>query len=154
MSLLRNSKKTWLIRLCKSIVIVNLVTIWFGIAFQVIAVYNLFFDIAGIFILTAWILNLYLIYSLNKFLIKTSKLGKKLNRLTYYFLLFIIAGLSLILIGVLFQSIILTGDLFFWGTILYHINISIGLFGIAILAIYLSIFTLITIDKREVFSFE
>ncbi|MGV9171349.1 MAG: hypothetical protein ACOC44_13700 [Promethearchaeia archaeon] len=154
MSSLRDSKKNWIIRVCKIAVVLNLLTVCFGIAFQVISTYNIFFDVTGFLLVLSWIINLYLIYELDKNLVKTNKMGKIINRYTYYFLIFFIAAIFLILIGVLFQSIILRGDIFVLGTILYHVNISIGFIGIAALGIYLSILTLLNIDKREVFEIE
>lgn len=154
MSSLRNSKKTWFIRFCKSLVVLNLLTTCFGIAFQVISTYNFLFDITGILLVCSWLMNLYLIYVLDKLLVKTNKTGKAINRYCYYFIIFFILAIFIMLIGVLFQSIILKRQVYVVGTILYHVNISIGLIGVAGLAIYLSILTLVTIDKREVFNFE
>ncbi|MFO8017394.1 MAG: hypothetical protein R6U96_02065 [Promethearchaeia archaeon] len=151
---LRNSKKTWFIRFCKSLVALNLLTLCFGIAFQVISTYNPFFDFAGILLILSWLMNLYLIYELDKTLVKTNKIGKIINRYSYYFIVFFIAAVFLIFMGVVFQSIILKGEFYMIGTILYHVNISVGLIGVAVLGIFFSILTLLTIDKREVFNFE
>ena len=130
--------------------IVHILSIALGILYFVNPTTFILFDFFGIFFFTAWVLTLLLIVVDDRFLIKTSQYGKKLNRHSYYFIASFISAILLIIFGVIFTAFILMGFL----AVLGQLMIVSGFFIIMIYGFYYNMLVLQHIENREVWNLE
>ncbi|NHJ24712.1 MAG: hypothetical protein EAX89_09060 [Candidatus Lokiarchaeota archaeon] len=91
-----------------------------------------------------------MVYFEDKYLIKSTEIGKRINRNSYYFIASFIIGILLILFGIIFTTFILEGFLYILG---YIMNIS-GFFLISGYIVHFSLITYENIDKEGVWKFE
>ncbi len=76
--------------------ILNLLSAGLGIAYGIVPSYTVVWDVFGVLLIVAIFSNLGLIYLLDRCLVKTTARGKRLNKLSYWFLFF--SGVTAILI--------------------------------------------------------
>jgi len=122
----------------------------FGIFYFSFPVNSFIFDIFGVILIASWLLNILILLIDDSYLNKSTAIGKKLNRLTYYNISLFIIGVLLILWGVILTSFILDGFLL----VIAFIMIIIGFFGIEIISLQLTLATFLNIDTRGVWKFE
>ena len=122
----------------------------FGILYFSFPVNSFIFDIFGVILIASWLFNVLILLIDDSYLNKSTKIGKKLNRLTYYNIVLFIIGVLLILWGVILTAFILDGFLF----VLAFLMIIIGFFGIEMISLQLALATLLSIDNRGVWKFE
>ena len=144
-------KKTIMKACCKISILFNILMFCFGITYLIIPFYNILFDIFGIVLISSWLINILILYLDEQYLVKTSSIGKQINRFTYYYIILFIVGILVIVNGVFFLTIIIEGNIIIF---FMHLAIFIGLFDIAIMGIYLAVITYINLEKRGVWIFE
>jgi len=122
----------------------------FGILYFSFSVNSFIFDVFGVVLIASWLLNILILLIDDSYLNKSSVIGKKINRLTYYNIVSFIIGVLLITWGVILTAFILDGFLF----VLAFLMIIIGFFGIEIISLQLALTTYLNIDNRGVWKFE
>ena len=138
-------KKTSLLNL-----FIHILSIAFGILYFINPTTSILFDFFGITFFTAWVLILLLIIVNDKFLIKTTQYGKKINRHSYYFTASFISAILLIIFGIIFTAFILIGFL----AVLGQIMVISGFFLIVIYGFSYNLLVLQHIENREVWNLE
>ncbi len=154
MSLEDSSSKNLLSSCCKVSFILNLLTICFAIAyFSLLASYSFLLDIFGIILVGSWLLNVFILVLVDKHVIKSTPIGKFINRFSYYYIFFFMLALFLILIGILLSLLVvdITQALF---VIWIYLVEMFGLIGIAGLGIYQSVIVNTRLNIRGVWHFE
>ena len=123
-----------------TILVLNLISIVFGIVYLAYESYNIIYDILGVIILITFFVNVYLVYFNTQKLNKTTKLGNRLNWLNYLYLILMIIGMAFIGIGNMLVEInyerALTGNPGGYGMLLIGY---FGVFGLGGLIAYLNI---------------
>jgi len=144
-----NPKKV-LQSLSKIAIFLNVLSCALGILYFVISVNSLIYDIFGYIFFISWLVNIFIICMDNKYLNKSSKLGKKINRLTYYYLSSFIGSILLLAFGNIFTSFFLKGFLLILGRLM----IIFGFYIITLFGLHFSLSTFLNIDDRGVWNFE
>lgn len=139
---------------CKLNATLNLLTICFGIAYFIIPVQSIMLDIFGIILFASWLMNIFMIYVVDKYLVKSSEKGRKINKFLFYYIIFFIIGISLMVMSVAISNFLQIGTYEFMYSLIVAIDLLAGLLGIAVLGVYLSILTYNNLENREVFTFE
>ena len=139
---------------CKLSAIMNLLTICFGIAYFIIPIQSIMLDIFGVILFASWLLNIFIIYIVDKYLIKSSEKGKKINHFLYYYIISFIIGIILMVMSVTISNFLMIGVSEPMIFLIVSIDMLAGLLGIALLGVYLSILTFTNLEKGEVFIFE
>ncbi|GAI63989.1 unnamed protein product [marine sediment metagenome] len=111
---------------------------------------SLIFDIFGVILIASWLFNILILLIDDSYLNKSTVIGKKLNRLTYYNIILFIIGVLLIMWGVILTAFILDRFLF----VIAFLMIIIGFFGIEMVSLQLALTTFLNIDNRGVWKFE
>ncbi len=122
----------------------------FGILYFSFSVNSFIFDIFGVILIASWLLNILILLIDDSYLNKSTVIGKKINRLTYYNIVSFIIGVLLILWGVILTAFILNGYIF----VIAFLMIIIGFFGIEMVSLQLALTTFLNIDNRGVWKFE
>ena len=122
----------------------------FGILYFSFPVNSFIFDLFGVILIASWLLNILILLIDDTYLNKSTVIGKKLNRLTYYNITLFIIGILLILCGVMIAAFILDGFLLY----LAFLMIILGFFGIEMISLQLTLATFLNIDNRGVWKFE
>ena len=122
----------------------------FGILYFSFPVNSFVFDIFGVILIASWLLNILILLIDDTYLNKSTVIGKKLNRLTYYNITLFIIGILLILCGVMIAAFILEGFLLY----IAFLMIILGFFGIEMISLQLTLATFLNIDNRGVWKFE
>ena len=122
----------------------------FGILYFSFPVNSFVFDIFGVILIASWLLNIIILLIDDTYLNKSTVIGKKLNRLTYYNIALFIIGVLLILCGVMIAAFILDGFLLYIALLM----IILGFFGIEMISLQLALTTFLNIDNRGVWKFE
>ena len=122
----------------------------FGILYFSFPVNSFIFDLFGVILIASWLLNILILLIDDTYLNKSTVIGKKLNRLTYYNITLFIIGILLILCGVMIAAFILDGFLLY----LAFFMIILGFFGIEMISLQLTLATFLNIDNRGVWKFE
>ena len=122
----------------------------FGILYFSFPVNSFIFDIFGVILVASWLLNIVILLIDDSYLNKSTVIGKKLNRLTYYNIALFIIGVLLILCGVMIAAFILDGLLLYVALLM----IVLGFFGIEMISLQLALATFLNIDNRGVWKFE
>ena len=147
-------KKIVSLNFIKKTSVLNIVThillLALGILYFINPTTFLLFDFFGILFFIAGILTLLLIVVNDKYLIKNSQYGKKINRHSYYFIASFISAVLLIIFGVIFTAFILMGFL----AILGQVMIISGFFIIVIYGFYYNLLIFLHIENREVWNLE
>jgi hypothetical protein len=150
----KETSKNLLNNYCLLSIGLNILTICFEVAYFIIPIQSIFLDIFGIVLVLSWLVNILIIHLDDKYLNKSSEIGRSLNKLTYYNIIFFIIGIFLILLSMVISNFLLIGDFSLILTIFMNLDLFMGLVGIAMFGIYLAMKTLSHIEKRGVFNFE
>jgi hypothetical protein len=131
-------------------IFLHILSVAFGILYFSFSVNSFIFDIFGVILIASWILNVLILLIDDSYLNKSTVIGKKINRLTYYNIVSFIIGVLLILWGVILTAFILDGFLF----VIAFLMIIIGFFGIEMINLQLALTTFLNVDNRGVWKFE
>ncbi|MHA1755786.1 MAG: hypothetical protein ACTSVV_03375 [Promethearchaeota archaeon] len=138
---------------CKFSLLLNILSIAFIIAYLVIPIYSNITSIAGFIIFGAWLMNLFLLYIVNEYIIKDNLIGQRINKISYYYIIFFIIAILLILIALLTLNLVIKGNELFLGKIVYYLNISVGGIGISAIGSYFALLISASLNKRGVWNF-
>jgi hypothetical protein len=127
-------------------ILLSVFSVAFGIVFFLIPVQILLYDIFGILVIIALLIDFFLLFASDLSVNKMHKKGKKINYSSYIFLVLIIYGTLLQIFGILFVNFFLEGFILL---LAYIMEIS-GFFLIHLFGIYFSLQLYQNIDKKEV----
>lgn len=133
-------------KMSKVSLLFNILTISFMIVYYIIPSYNILYHVFGIILVFTFFIDILMILLIDKYLVKSSTIGKKLNQLSFYYIGCFIIGVLLMLIGVILMSFLIEGEL------LFITLISIGVYLITGLGAILSMLFQSSINKRGVWS--
>jgi len=131
-------------------IFLNLITSALGILYLIMPSPSILYDVFGVFMIFSWSLNLMLLYIIDKYLNKSSPIGKKINRHSYFFLITFIICILMIVFGIIFTNFILSGFLAILGSLM----IISGFFIIVSYGIYYSLLIFSSNDIREGWNFD
>ncbi len=143
-------KKQFLKKIINLNIFLNITGISFGILYFIFRARSLLFDALSILTILAWLINLYLTVVPVKHLKKSHVQGKKINRMTYYYLITFIIGILALTLGTTFAAFILQGILLTFLELL----IILGYFIILIYGLCLTLRIFQTIDDEGVWMLE
>jgi len=130
--------------LCEVLIILNILSAVSGALYFILATTTMIWlwNLFSIIWLATWILNIIVIYTNNLLVIKSNRLGKKINRWGYYELIFIIISMGIFILNNLISaytaSVPLTINLF----------ALLALIGMAIFGVILPYFDIQYITER------
>ncbi len=134
------------------ILLINLITLVLGIIYFTYPICSILWDILGVIMIIAWFGTFGLIFIIDLVLVKTDKIGKKINHFCYYCLVFYVLAWIFLLINAGLSSIVHTTDMAMF-TILGLITY-IGFFGMALFGIYLAYLDIKYLENRGAWNFE
>ena len=121
-----------------------------GIIYFFFPTNSILYDLFGIALIISWFLNGALIYFTDIYLNKNIPMGKRINRLSYYYLALFIASILIMVFGVIFSAFIISGTILVLGNIM----IISGFLIINIYGFHFCIVTFTNIDNRGAWNFE
>jgi len=131
-------------------IFLNVIAAALGILYFIMSSPFILYDIFGVFLICSWSFNLLLLFMIDKYLNKSSKLGKKINRHSYYFIISFILSILMIVFGIIFTAFILSGFLAILGSLM----IISGFFIIVIYGIYFSLLIFSSNEISEGWNFD
>jgi len=121
-----------------------------GIFYFFLPINSILYDLFGLALIISWLLNGALIYLTDIYLNKNVLIGKRINRLAYYYLALFIASILLMVFGVIFSAFIISGILLVLGNIMIISGFLItNLYGF-----HFCIVTFTNINNRGAWTFE
>ena len=131
-------------------IFLNIITSALGILYLIMPSTSILYDVFGVFMIFSWSLNLLLLFIIDKYLNKSSTIGKKINRHSYFFIISFIISILMIIFGIIFTNFILSGFLAILGSIM----IISGFSMIVIYGIYYSLLIFLSNDITEGWNFD
>ncbi len=131
-------------------IFLNIITSSLGILYLIMPSPSILYDIFGIFMIFTWSSDLLILFTIDKFLNKSSIIGKKINRHSYFFIMSFIFCIIMIVFGIIFTNFIISGFLAILGSLM----IISGFFIIAIYGIYYSLLIFSNNDIKEGWNFD
>ncbi len=121
-----------------------------GIFYFFLPINSILYDLFGLALIISWLLNGVLVYLTDIYLNKNVPIGKRINRLSYYYLALFIASILLMVFGVIFSAFIISGILLVLGNIMIISGFLItNLYGF-----HFCIVTFTNINNRGAWTFE
>ena len=121
-----------------------------GIFYFFFPINSTLYDLFGLAFIISWFLNAALVYFTDIYLNKDFHVGKRINRISYYYLVLFIASILLMVFGVVFSAFIISGTLLVLGNIMIISGFLISnLYGF-----HFCIVTFTNIDNRGAWNFE
>jgi hypothetical protein len=108
------------------------------------------YDLFGLALIISWFLNAALVYFTDIYLNKDFLMGKRINRISYYYLALFIASILLMVFGVVLSAFIISGPIL----ILCNIMIISGFLISVLYGFHFCIVTFTNIDNRGAWNFE
>jgi len=132
--------------LCEVLIILNILSAVSGALYFILATTTMIWlwNLFSIIWLATWILNIILIYTNNLLVIKSNRIGKKINRWGYYELIFIIISMGIFILNNLTSAYTASVPL----TI--HLFALLALIGMAVFGVILPYFDIQYITDRGV----
>ena len=131
-------------------IFLSIITISLGIFYLIFPGNSFLYEILGYTLISSWVLNAILIYILDASLNKSDQIGKRINRVSYYYLALFIASILLMVFGVIFSAFMISGPLLVLGNMM----IIAGFLITTLYGFHFCIVTFINIDNRGVWTFE
>jgi len=125
-------------------IFLNIITSALGILYLIMPSPSILYDVFGVFMIFSWSLNLIILSIIDKYLNKSSTIGKKINRHSYFFIVSFIICLLMMVFGIILTNFILSGFLAILGSLM----IISGFFLIVIYGIYYSLLIFTTLSKE------
>ena len=121
-----------------------------GILYFFLPTNSILYDIFGFALILSWFLNGALVYFTDIYLNKNFHMGKRINRLSYYYLALFIASILLMVFGVILSAFIISGPILVLGNIMIISGFLItNLYGF-----HFCIVTFTNIGNRGAWNFE
>lgn len=142
---------------CFTLLTLNIITAFWGTVYFITTYlmessYSFLWNVFGFIIIITWLGNLGLLYINDKLIHKNKPIGKKINDICNYFLIFyIIAMILLLLSNVLLSATISTAPT---ASIPPLVLASIGFYGISVFGIYLTYLNINNLETHELWKFE
>ena len=135
---------------CSTIIVLNVVSLVLGVIYYAISTTQLWWlwNVHGVIMIISWLLNMVLVYINDRVLIKSNEIGKRINLLSYIFLVYTIIAMFM---------------LFFYTFIVSFVDISTsivivlafsGFIGIATFGILLAYLDIKNLENRGVLKIE
>ena len=121
-----------------------------GIIYFFFPINSLLYDLFGLALIISWFLNAALVYFTDIYLNKDYPMGKRINRISYYYLALFIASILLMVFGVILSAFIISGPIL----ILCNIMIISGFLISVLYGFHFCIVTFNNIDNRGAWNFE
>ena len=121
-----------------------------GIIYFFLPINSLLYDLFGLALIISWFLNAALVYFTDIYLIKDFPMGKRINRISYYYLALFIASILLMVFGVILSAFIISGPIL----ILCNIMIISGFLISVLYGFHFCIVTFNNIDNRGAWNLE
>jgi len=121
-----------------------------GIIYFFFPINSLLYDLFGLVLIISWFLNAALVYFTDIYLNKDYPMGKRINRISYYYLALFIASILLMVFGVILSAFIISGPIL----ILCNIMIISGFLISVLYGFHFCIVTFNNIDNRGAWNFE
>jgi hypothetical protein len=131
-------------------IFLSAISLSLGILYFFFPINSILYDIFGEVLIISWFLNGALVYFTDIYLNKNIHMGKRINRLSYYYLALFIVSILLMVFGVIFSAFIISGILLVLGNIMIVSGFLItNLYGF-----HFCIVTFTNIGIRGVWNFE
>ena len=135
---------------CSTTIVLNIVSLVLGLIYYAISTTQLWWlwNVQGVIMIISWLLNMLLVYINDRVLIKSNEIGKRINLLSYIFLVYTIIAMFM---------------LFFYTFIVSFVDISTsivivlalsGFIGIAVFGIILAYLDIKNLENRSVWKIE
>ena len=135
---------------CSTTIVLNIVSLVLGLIYYAISTTQLWWlwNVQGVIMIISWLLNMLLVYINDRVLIKSNEIGKRINLLSYIFLVYTIIAMFM---------------LFFYTFIVSFVDISTsivivlafsGFIGIATFGILLAYLDIKNLENRSVWKIE
>ena len=121
-----------------------------GIFYFFLPTNSILYDLLGLTLIISWLFNAALVYFTDIYLNKNFHIGKRINRISYYYLALFIASILLMVFGVIFSAFIISGILLVLGNVM----IISGFLITNIYGFHFCIVTFTNIDNRGAWNFE
>jgi len=121
-----------------------------GIIYFFFPINSLLYDLFGLVLIISWFLNAALVYFTDIYLNKDYPMGKRINRISYYYLALFIASILLMVFGVILSAFIISGPIL----ILCNIMIISGFLISVLYGFHFCIVTFNNIDNRGAWNLE
>jgi len=131
-------------------IFIHIITLSLAIFYFIFPANFFLYDLLGYTLISSWFLNAILIYTLDRSLNKIVQIGKRLNKMSYYYLTLFIASILLMVFGVIFSNFIISGILLMLGNIM----IISGFLFSSLYGLHFCIETYTNINTRGVWKFE
>lgn len=135
---------------CIVLIVLNLISVILGVIYYALSTTALWWlwNLQGIIMIISWLFNMLLVYINDRVLNKSDRIGRKINLLSYLFLVFTIIAMLLLF----FYTFI--GSLVDFSLIIDFILALLAFIGIAIFGISLAYFDIKNLENRSVWKFE
>ena len=131
-------------------IFLSAISLSLGIIYFFFPINSILYDLFGFVLIISWFLNGALVYFADIYLNKNIHMGKRINRLSYYYLALFIVSILLMVFGVIFSAFIISGPLLVLGNIMIISGFLItNLYGF-----HFCIVTFTNIGNRGVWNFE
>ena len=131
-------------------IFLSAISLSLGIFYFFLPTNSTLYDLFGFVLIISWFLNGALVYFTDIYLNKNIYMGKRINRLSYYYLALFITSILLMVFGVIFSAFIISGPLLVLGNIMIISGFLISnLYGF-----HFCIVTFTNINNRGAWTFE
>ena len=134
------------------ILLINLITLVLGIIYFAYPICSILWDIFGVIMIIAWFGTFGLIFINDLVLVKTDKIGKKINHFCYYCLAFYVLAWIFLLTNAGYSSVVPTTDVV--RSTIFGLMTYIGFFGMALFGIYLAYLDIKYLENRGAWNLE
>jgi len=121
-----------------------------GIFYFFLPTNSILYDLLGLALIISWLFNATLVYFTDIYLNKNFHIGKRINRISYYYLALFIASILLMVFGVIFSAFMIGGILLVLGNVM----IISGFLISNIYGFHFCIVTFTNINNRGAWIFE
>ena len=131
-------------------IFLSAISLSLGIFYFFLPTNSILYDLFGFALIISWLLNGALVYFTDIYLNKNFHIGKRINRLSYYYLALFITSILFMVFGVIFSAFIIGGFILVLGNIMIISGFLISnLYGF-----HFCIVTFTNIDNRGAWNFE
>ena len=99
-------------------IFIHIITLSIAIFYFIFPAHSFLYEILGYTLISSWVINGILIYTLDISLNKSVQIGKHLNKISYYYLVLFIASIILMVFGVILSTYMISGILLMLGNIM------------------------------------
>jgi len=131
-------------------IFLSAISLSLGIFYFFLPTNSTLYDLFGFVLIISWFLNGALVYFTDIYLNKNIYMGKRINRLSYYYLALFITSILLMVFGVIFSAFIISGPILVLGNIM----IISGFLLSNLYGFHFCIVTFTNINNRGAWTFE